>query len=120
MKKFYIPYIVFSIILLTLFVINLNSAPKEIPIEEKNESIKAEEKTTEIKNVVEDTKTESSHYTVKASENNIFLYDKNNNVIKKLDIDYANLREYDKNQFINGIRVMSMDDVYLLLEDFSN
>lgn len=120
MKKFYIPYIVFCIILLTLFVINLNSAPRKNPAGEKKEYVKAEEKYTEIKNDSKDIKTESNYYTVKANENNIFLYDKNNNIIEKLDIDYANLREYDKNQFINGIRVTSMNDVYLLLEDFSN
>ena len=120
MKKFYIPYIVFCIILLSLFIININSAPKKNPIEYKKEYVKAEKKSSEIKNDAKDIKAESSYYTVKASENDIFLYDKNNNVIEKLDIDYSNLRQYDKNQFIKGIRITSMDDVYILLEDFSN
>lgn len=120
MKKFYIPYIVFCIILLTLFAIKLSYEPDNNitntePAPMVNDS--------EIKNTGNNEKkieNETNYYIVRASGNNIFLFDKNHTVIEKLDIDYNNLREYDKNMFLNGVQFNDMQEVYQLIEDFSS
>ena len=119
MKKFYIPYIVFSIIFVTLFVIKITTKDenniKYIPPNPTTEKPEQQEKT-----IIEEIQDDDIYYIVRASENKIFLYDKKNNIIEKLNIDYNNLREYDKNLFLNGIKVTDMQDVYQLIEDFTN
>ena len=120
MKKFYIPYIVFCIIVLTLFVINLNKVPKQEVREVIPQTTNNNKKIEISENKETKEKSKESFLLIKASENSVYLYDENNNIIEKLNIDYKNLREYDKNQFLNGIKVKSMQEVYQLMEDFSN
>lgn len=117
MKKFYIPYIVFCILILTLFVTNLKNSPKKQVAEVKQSLIQNEEKRTDV---TETEFIENKYFIVRANDNKIFLYDNNDNIIEKLNIDYLTLREYDKNQFLNGIKVNNMQEVYQLIEDFSN
>lgn len=120
MKKVYIPYIVFCMLLTTLFVVNIFDNKKQTTYSEDEKIMETKKK------VVNDSKSkakldsENEFYTVKAMENNIYLYDKNNNILDKLNINYNNLREYDKNQFELGIEISDMSGVYQLIEDFSN
>ncbi|MEE1042357.1 MAG: hypothetical protein UH854_00165, partial [Clostridia bacterium] len=62
----------------------------------------------------------SNYYVVRSENNSVFLYDNNNLMLNKLNIDYSNLRKFDKEQFDKGIIVSEMSDVYQLIEDFSN
>ena len=118
MKKIYIPYIVFCILMLTLFVINLNKQEHQIDIEVNPQVSKRQNINTGL--IIDNDDSKDKFYVIKAKDNNIFLLDNNENTLKKLDIDYLTLREYDKNQFLNGIKVTDMEEVYQLIEDFSN
>ncbi len=117
MKKFYIPYIVFCIILLTLFVVNT----ADISTKEQTYTIPDTENSNyqaEIEDIKE--KNEDIYYTVKSSGNYLYLFDNNENLIKNLYIDVDNMREYDRDLFEKGIKIKTMDEVYQLIEDFSN
>ena len=116
MKKTHIPYIVFSLIIIVLFVFNVF-----LPI--KKDSI-SDEKADNSKQNIESKNNENDKkykkYTVKADGEQILLYDNKLNVIRKLNIDFNNLRDYDKKMFIAGIYFDNIEDVYLLIEDFSS
>lgn len=117
MKKSYIQYVVFGILLVTLLVFNNysnNSTRKNI---QENHTDFHNDKNI-VTNFYENDM--EKFYFVKENNNEIFLYDNNMNMIKKLDIDFSGLREYDKKIFVSGIRFNNMDDVYCLIEDFSN
>lgn len=120
MKKFYVPYIVFVIILGTLFIINLKNEPQKMINDAKDESLintpKLEIKKNPVNNKVEN----ESFFIIKSSGDNVYLFDSDDNVVEKLSIDYDNLREYDKQLFLKGIKVDSIQEVYHLIEDFSN
>lgn len=118
MKKFYIPYIVFCLLILTLFVTNLKNNEMENTIETKPHIVNTNKKSNKIINNKKNTETKS--YIVRADNDNVFLYDGEENIIRKLNIDYPSLREYDKNQFLNGIKFNDIQSVYQLIEDFSN
>ena len=120
MKKIHIPYIVFCVILLTLFMINISNSERNNYKNINSAPINNYKETEKDRNIFEKTNDEEIYYIVKASNNDIFLYDKNYNVIEKLNINYNSLREYDKNLFLNGIKVDDMQDVYHLIEDFTN
>lgn len=120
MKKFYIPYIVFCIILITLFIFKISTEDKKDEINAVPSPLTNYNENKEEKNILQENQDSDLFYVIRASENNIFLFDKNNKVIEKLNIDYMNLREYDKNLFLNGIKVDNMQDVYQLIEDFTN
>lgn len=119
MKKIYIPYIVFAMLTAILFILKLSNAA------EKTSQIDVIKPITEIKQQSNHTKTnkndiENYHYMIKAVDNEILLLDEKNNVINKLNIDYNSLRSYDRNLFLNGIKKNSINEVYQLVEDFSN
>lgn len=110
MKKFYIPYIVFAVIFIFLFLYNQQIPQNNIKKTETNNII---DKQTTHKHI-------SNYYTIKSENNSIFLFDNNNLILNKLDIDYKNLRKFDKDLFDKGIVVSEMSEVYQLIEDFSN
>ena len=114
MKKNHIPYIVFSLIMIALFVFNVFHP-------EKNENV-SHKKTDKPKQSAEfeDNKKTPDTYVVKADGKQIFLYDNEQRIIQRLNIDFNNLREYDKNMLIEGIYFDNIEDVYLLIEDFSS
>lgn len=118
MKKFYIPYIVFCILILTLFVTNLKNTEPKDTAEQNPHIVNTDNKSDKI--IDSEKNTEKKSYIVRADNDNVFLYDNDENVIKKLNIDYPSLREYDKNQFLNGIKFNDIQSVYQLIEDFSN
>ena len=120
MRKIYIPYIVFCILITTLFVINLFSGPNQPTYNVQQKIVETKKEIVEDNQDENKTEKERDFYTVKAMENNIYLYDKNNNILDKLNINYNNLREYDKKQFEIGIKITDMSGVYQLIEDFSN
>ena len=118
MRKIYIPYIVFCILLITLFVIMMFNEQDQSPYYSENTITenKVIKKTQE--NKIDEK--EREYYIVKANDESIYLYDNRNNILDKLNINYDNLREYDKKQFNVGIKLTDMLGVYQLIEDFSN
>ncbi len=117
MKKSHIQYIVFSLIIIVLFVLNVLQNKKSdnishTKLDKPKQSIKSE--ANEKKQINSET------YTIKADNEQIFLYDNEENVIQKLNIEFNNLREYDKKMFVEGIYFDNIEDVYLLIEDFSS
>ena len=118
MKKIYIPYIVFSLLLMSIFVVTLINDQKKIPHYDDIKNPNKEE--VEIKPENTTKETVKDYYIVKKYQNNIFLYDNKNNILKKLDINYNDLREYDKKQFTAGIKLPDISSVNQLIEDFSN
>lgn len=60
-----------------------------------------------------------NNYTVKSSGNDIYVYDSEGKALKKLEIKYDSLREYDKKMFQNGVVLENFEDVCQLAEDFS-
>lgn len=97
MKKFYIPYIVFCFVVLTLIIFPYKNISKPI-IEEKTQKT----------------------YTVKAKNNKILLFNNENKIIKELDIDYDSLRSFDKEQLNKGIKIADHKELNQFIEDFSN
>ena len=105
-------------LLISLFVVTLINDKEKIP-DYNEEKITKEYKTEEkIENTPKEL--DSNHYIVKTYQNNIFLFDNENNIVKKLDINYNDLREYDKKQFNSGIKLPDISSVYQLIEDFTN
>lgn len=58
-------------------------------------------------------------YTVKSDGSDIYVYNSDNKIVEKLNINYTSLRKYDKEQFDRGITVDSIEDIYHIAEDFS-
>ena len=117
MKKTYIPYVVFVIFIVTLFIFNIyrnNIKHESSTLNDYNYN----ENKTENPNTTEDF--ENFYYMVKEKNNEIFLFDNNMNILKKLNINFVGLREYDKKIFEQGISFDNIGDVYSLMEDFSN
>lgn len=101
MKKIYIPYIVFSIIILTLIVLS---------------HVKSKEIDTNKINVPE-----KSLYVIKASsDNKVYLLNNKNHILKELNINFNSLRKYDKEQLKNGLLVSTKNELNQIIEDFSN
>ncbi len=97
MKKFYIPYIVFCIITLTLITFSYK---------------KFEQPDTQ--------KCEKMFYMIKTTNNKTYLYNKKKQLIKEINIDLNNLRRCDKENLKKGIIINSMQELNHILEDFSN
>lgn len=116
MRFFYIPYIVFCIILVTQFIINVSDKPEmsQTVTEEKKIDIYFKSNLPAVENIKKD------FFTLKAKDNKVYLYNQNDEIVQILNIDYSSLREYDKNQFNNGIKANNMQEVYSLIEDFTN
>jgi len=114
MKKRYIPFIISAAFLIVLVIISIIFlyANKQ---EEFKISIDTNNKIVAKSNIKTPDK-----FTLKSINNEIFLYDNKNNVIKKIDINYNLLRDYDKKQFKNGIVVSSLEEVFQIIEDFSS
>lgn len=100
MKKIYIPYIVFSIIILTLIVLS---------------HVKSKEIDTNKINVPE-----KNLYVIKASDNKVYLLNNKNHILKELNINFNSLRKYDKEQLKNGLLVSTKNELNQIIEDFSN
>ena len=117
MKKSHIQYIVFSLIIMVLFVLNVlqNKKKDNISHTESGKPKQGIEYEAKEKN-----QNHSETYTWKADNEQIFLYDNEENVIQKLNIEFNNLREYDKKMFVEGIYFDNIEDVYFLIEDFSS
>jgi len=117
MKKSHLLYVVFGILILTLYIFNFYSnSVMEKNIHQNNNNLHKTK--SEIPDSYKDDT--ESFYLVKENNNEIFLHDKNMNIIRKLDIDFSGLRDYDKKIFVSGIRFENISDVYNLIEDFSN
>ena len=115
MKKSHIPYIVFVIlILILLFISNYRTNI----LQQNTTNYEVDKNEFKTKNELPEK--DKLFYLVKEKNNEIFLYDGNMKVIEKLDINFNDLREYDKKMFVFGIKFENIDDVYSLLEDFSN
>ena len=115
MKKSLIPYVVFIILIVILMVI----ANYRIDVLQPNTTnYDVDKDESETQNLLPEKK--DFVYLVKENNNEIFLYDSNMYVIEKLDINFNGLREYDKKMFTLGIEFENIDDVYGLIEDFSN
>ena len=117
MKKSHIPYVVFGLLFAILFIQNSFQQKnfKEKTIIENN---KYYDKSQEEKSIVENNA--NNFYLIKENNEEIYLYDSKLCVIEKLNIDYKNLRQYDKNMFKNGMYFESLNEVYQLIEDFTN
>ena len=120
MKKFYTLYIVLVLVLCLSYGI-FTGRNSEQESKGVDESVFVEEKSTEnidVK-VVADQISDVEMYTIRSENSNINVYNSDNEIINKLNIDYDSLREYDKRQFDDGIVVGSLEEVYLIAEDFS-
>ncbi len=119
MRKIHILYLVFIIVIAILFIPKLISCTKNND-EEAQRKLESINKNFDIFDIENNKDELDNLYIIKAHGEEIYLYDSNFNVIEKMNIDYSSLREYDKTLFINGIYIDNMEDVYSLVEDFSN
>lgn len=124
MKKFYIPYIVVLTIIAVIYSVTTftNNKSREIQSSENIPEKKSEIISKTPNNVNDDYKEieqAKEYYTIKSENKSILVYNSENEVVKKLEIDYNSLRDYDKKQFDEGITVDTLEDVYHIAEDFS-
>ena len=117
MKKTHIPYVVFGLLFTILFVLN-GFQQKNFKEKTIIENHKYHNKSQKEKSIVENTT--KNFYLIKENNEEIYLYDSKLCVVEKLNIDYKNLRQHDKNMFKNGMQFESLTEVYQLIEDFTN
>lgn len=122
MKKLYILSITAAVLTLTAVIFSVKNPDQDAP--ENNNTATQEENyvTSEYKANAKPQAEESNfkpYYTVKSTDGEIYVYNSDNEIVKKLDIDYNSLREYDKEQFQKGIVIEDIEDVYHIAEDFS-
>ena len=103
MKKRHIIYSVLSV--LTVFFLSQN-----MMIVNENEYIDSKN----VSNIERE-----NNYLIKLYEGNLNVYDRDNNVVASINVNSDAMREYDRNQFLKGITVQSLDDVKHIAEDFS-
>ncbi len=121
MRKIYILGTIFIVVVMIFAVSNLwfkptknaeNLAPQiTVNTENTNPEIKTNDKN--------DPPAQSTKYTVKSKENEIYVYNSQNKIVSKLDIDYNSLRKYDREQFDRGIVVENFEEIYHIVEDFT-
>lgn len=125
MKKFYIPYIVVLTIIAVIYSVTTftNNKPREIQSSENIPEKKSENIISKTPNNIngdyKEMEPPKEYYTIKSENKSILVYNSENEVVKKLEIDYNSLRDYDKKQFDEGITVDTLEDVYHIAEDFS-
>ena len=109
MKKFYIPYILFCIVSLILLLRNLTYEHKT------NDYVYLTKEISPYK-----IKKTYNIYTIKSLNEDIVVFDKNDELLFKLNIDYKTLRDYDRKKFDIGIKVYDINALSEIIEDFSN
>ena len=115
MKNKYIPYVVFVVLITILLFLGIL---KKEAISHNTTNYNQYNNKSEAKNSLP--QNDEIFYLVKEKNSEIFLYDNNMHIVEKLNRNFDDLREYDKKIFISGIRFENINDVYSLIEDFSN
>lgn len=109
------------LIIFTVFLINTDKSQtkKELLNDNKSKinSVKTEKTNQQTKEITNED--EPEFFTIKFDGNKTNVYDKNDNIIRSLDIDFPSLREYDKSQLKQGVTVYSIDEVNEFAEDFT-
>lgn len=117
MKKRHILYVILSIffvLILSNFRIvdkETTNAPKTSPKDNTTSILSNKENTPA-------TETEKE-YLIKLYNGNLNVYDRNNNVVETITIDFDSMRDYDKKQFTKGITVSNLEEIKHIAEDFS-
>ena len=123
MKKFLIPYtIVISSILIIFSVLTINTGktpPKtEITQDKKTQLNPVKSANPAPETEPETNEDETEFYTIRYDGSKTNVYDKDDNVVRSLNINFPSLREYDKDQLKRGVTVYSVEEVNEFAEDF--
>lgn len=109
------------LIIFTVFLINTDKSQTKKELLNDNKlkinSVKTENTNQQTKEITNEN--EPEFFTIKFDGNKTNVYDKNDNIIRSLDIDFPSLREYDKSQLKQGVTVYSIDEVNEFAEDFT-
>ena len=120
MYKRHIPYIVSCIFIITLIIISIIVLlPKKESTKNISQTKNEHTKSDEIISAKSEKNTEEK-YTIKAENGVIYVFNSDKDIIKTLNINYNQLREYDKKEFDKGVTVTSLEEILRIIEDFSN
>ena len=120
MKKRYIPYFTFVVLLTVVFGLNIYMNKRENNIENEitTESTAKSEKINEYETPISKTENKT-YYLIKYNNGHLNVYNSDNTIIDTIYVDFDSMREYDRKQFIQGVSVSNIDEIKHITEDFS-